>query len=432
MRRIASGMQTLYITLNEKRGIGALMEEKIQVANLRTGMYVTRLDRSWLETPFQFQGFWVKGNADIDMIRRYCAEVYVDLDREPPAEEESGIYFAQTEIPPRVEHAELPSRVLVYSDNSSLEQELPDAIKTKAKLDTLVLEVMQTISHGGQLQIEKLKPALDEMVDSVARNPDAFFWLIRLRQIDAYTYEHAIDTSVLAVAFGRHLGLSRLELNDLAFGGLLFDIGKMRLPDELLSKPGNLTEEEQLSMRRHVDYSVELMLESSGISELAIDMVRNHHERHDGSGYPRQISGTSIPVFARMLSIVDSYNAIIRMRPHRASISAHHAIRQLYKFRGVDFQPELLEQFIQCLGVYPTGTIIEVSSGEVGIVIAQNRSRRLRPRVLRVLDENKAAVARQSIINLADDLPGPDGVPLEVVRAHDIGTFGIDPDAYYL
>jgi len=372
----------------------------------------------------------IRGHSDIDMLRRYSTDVYVDLDRDPPAIEESGMPFDATGAAPVT--VQMPVRSLEYPDQAELEQELPDAIKTKAKLDTLVLEVMHVIRDGGTLQIDKLEPALEEMVDSVVRNPDAFFWLIRLRQIDVYTYEHAIDTSVLAVAFGRHLGLSRTELTDLAVGGLLFDIGKMRLPSSLLNKTSQLTDPENDLMRTHIDHSIDLMEESGGISAAAINMVRNHHERHDGSGYPQGVAGTGIPVFARMLTIVDSYDAIIRMRPNMVSTSAHHAIRMLYEKRDIDFQPELLEQFIQCLGVYPTGTIIELTNGEVGIVVAQNRSRRLRPRILRVLDEEKVAFPRQAIINLSDDLPGLEGKSLEIAGAHNIGTFGIDPEAYYL
>jgi len=273
--------------------------------------------------------------------------------------------------------------------------------------------------------------AVDDMVQSVIRNPDALLWLTKLRSVDTYAYDHAIDTSVLAVMFGRHLGLPQEQLQELGLTGLLFDIGKVKLPPNLLSKPGKLTDEEFALVKQHVDFSIEILNQSSGVSERVINGVRHHHERHDGHGYPHGIHGSDIPIFARIIAIVDCFDAITSPRPYRAAISSHHAIRQMYEWRDTEFQAQLYEQFIQCLGVYPTGTIVELSSGEVAIVVAQNRTRRLRPRVMLILDDEKVALTRNSLLDLKEEMPGPGARPLEIINSHDSGAFGIDPKLYF-
>ncbi len=270
------------------------------------------------------------------------------------------------------------------------------------------------------------------MVESVARNPDAFIWLTQLKDTDIYTYHHSMDVSILAVVMGRHLGLSRLELQDLAIGTLLFDIGKLKLPPKLLNKPGRLTDEEFELIKKHVDYSVEIIERISGITPRALEIARYHHERHNGSGYPEGLQGTQIPVFARIASIVDCYSAITRNRSYSQAISSHEAIKQMYEWGDIDFQMELIEQFIQCLGIYPTGSLVELSTGEIGVILSQNRVRRLRPKVMLILDCNKIAYEHFPIIDLIKDTEDEDGNELDIVAAHEPGSFGIDPKTFYL
>ncbi len=408
------------------------MEKKLTTSELRIGMYVSRVDRPWIETPFLFQGFLIRNDHDIDNLRRYCKYVYVDESKADQGKHEPLLTFGSIPLSEELRAIPgMPSQCIAYEDSAAVEEELPRARQTKQTLGKVLEMLVQDIRVDRKIDTASMKPAVDEMVQSVIRNPDALLWLTKLRSVDTYAYDHAIDTSVLAVMFGRHLGLARDQLQDLGLTGLLFDIGKLKLPPNLLSKPGKLTDDEFALVRKHVDYGIEILSQSSGISPRVIDGVRHHHERHDGSGYPQGLKGSEIPISARIVAIVDCFDAITSTRPFREPISAHHAIRQMYDWRDKEFQAQLYEQFIQCLGVYPTGTIVELSSGEIAIVVAQNRTRRLRPRVMLVLDEQKVALERNSILDLSDDLPGPGQRALEIVNSHDSGAFGIDPRRYF-
>jgi len=409
------------------------MEKKLNTGELEIGMYVSRVDRPWLDTPFMFQGFRIRTDHDIETLDRYCEHVFIDeskVDDQPAYE--PLLTFGTLPLTEEMKAIPgLPKQRVAYADTAPIEKEMSRARDTKHALGLVVENLVGDIQVDKKIDVSTMGTAVDDMVQSVIRNPDALLWLTKLRSVDNYAYDHAIDTSVLAVMFGRHLGLPREQLQELGLTGLLFDIGKIKLPPQLLSKPGKLTDEEFALVKQHVDFSIEILNQSSGVSERVIDGVRHHHERHDGHGYPRGILGGDIPIFARIIAIVDCFDAITSPRPYRSAISSHHAIRQMYEWRDTEFQAPLYEQFIQCLGVYPTGTIVELSSGEVAIVVAQNRTRRLRPRVMLILDDEKVAFTRNSILDLKEEMPGPGERPLEIINSHDSGAFGIDPKLYF-
>lgn len=291
---------------------------------------------------------------------------------------------------------------------------------------------MCDVRDGNPVKMAAVKASVNGMVESILRNPDAFIWLAKLKDKDAYTYIHSIDTCALAIAFGRHLGLPRRELQHLAVGTLLFDLGKMKLPAELLSKPGKLTADEFDLVKQHVQYSVELMSEIKGIDKKSLEVAQTHHERHNGTGYPAGLAGTDIPVFGRIGALVDCYDAITSDRPYARALSQHEAVLKLYEWRDVDFQAEMIEQFIQCLGIYPTGSVVELSTGEVGIVLSQNRIRRLRPKVMVILDKDKVAYDFSPVLDLATETEDQEGNPLSVLQPLESGAYGIDPKDYYL
>ena len=212
----------------------------------------------------------------------------------------------------------------------------------------------------------------------------------------------------------------------------MFDVGKMRLPNELLNKPERVTDEEFEVIKSHVNHSVEIVKETGGFSKEVVSIVASHHERFDGSGYPNGLSGGHIPLLARMAAIVDTYDAITSETMYRTAISAHEAVRRLYEWRGNLFQPELVEQFIQTLGTYPTGSIVELNTGQVAIVISQNRVRRLRPKVMVILDKEKSRCEISPILDMIKETEDEDGNPLEILKVLQPGAYGIDPAQFYL
>jgi len=234
------------------------------------------------------------------------------------------------------------------------------------------------------------------------------------------------------VAFGRHLGFSKPELEDLAVGTLLFDIGKLQLPDGLLKKPGRLTDTEYSLIRRHVQFGAQMVREMKGTNKEIVSIVLHHHERHNGSGYPRGIIGNKIPVNGRIAALVDCYDAITSERAYSSAISSYDAVQMIYEWRDKDFQVDMVEQFIQCIGLYPTGTLVELSTGEVGLVLSQNRVRRLRPKVMLVLDSNKIAYAINPTLDLIEDPEDDEGHVIEIRRPLAPGTYGINAEDFYL
>jgi HD-GYP domain-containing protein (c-di-GMP phosphodiesterase class II) len=226
--------------------------------------------------------------------------------------------------------------------------------------------------------------------------------------------------------------LPKGDLNTLAMGLLLMDIGKMKIPVEVLNKSEPLTEDEFKLVRSHVDYSVEILKKSEGIDVDIINIALTHHERFDGSGYPAGLEGTGTPVYGRMAAIIDCYDAMTSSRPYSKPVSPYAALQEIYNWRNKYFQEELVEQFLQCLGAFPTGTLVEMHSGEVGIVMAQNRTRRMSPKVMLLLDIHKKPLPEYLVIDLMNQPREYNENPLTIVRGLDPGDYGIDPAEFYI
>jgi HD-GYP domain-containing protein (c-di-GMP phosphodiesterase class II) len=228
------------------------------------------------------------------------------------------------------------------------------------------------------------------------------------------------------VALGRQLGLGKPDLRSLGIGGLLFDVGKLNIDRALLTANRPLTGPEYEQVKEHVKMGVKALRNSGVINKDVLEMVAYHHERFDGSGYPFKLSGDKIPVFARIAAIADSYDAMTNNRPYAKAMPPSKAIKLLYEKKNKEFQAELVEEFIQAVGIYPAGSLVELSSGEVAIVVAEYRARRLRPQVMVVLDENKEALIEVVIRDLMIETENPDGSPLEILGSLEPDAYGID------
>lgn len=409
-----------------------VIEQKISVADVKVGMYVSRLDRPWLETRYLFQGFHINSVEDIKELRQHCEYVYVDpqrgettprvmqtLERRKPLDKYAAVFKNATG------HERYPVLTTVKEEIEICRHDRAQALET-------VSNILDDIKTGGAIKVEAVRQAVGGVIASIVRNPDAFFWLTRLKNKDNYAYAHCIDACGLAAAFGRHLGFSKPELEDLAVGCLLFDIGKLQLPDELLKKPGRLTDKEYTLIRRHVEFGAQMVSEMQDGKEQMVEVVWHHHERHNGKGYPRGILGHQIPVNGRIAALVDCYDAITSERAYSPAVSAYDAVQMIYEWRDKDFQADMVEQFIQCIGLYPTGTLVELSTGEVGLVLSQNRVRRLRPTVMLVLDKNKVAYEFHPTLELIDDPVDDNGRIIEIRQPLEPGAYGIHASDFYL
>lgn len=400
-------------------------EIQVTVSELRQGMYVSSLDRPWLETPFMLQGFFIESEDDIDELARHCRYVYIDPERgatpfslrvKPPP------IGRQKSYAPLFPHRNLRS----YDDLSLVEEELETARGVMHQLDDTVQEVFGEFRSRKGLSVNALREAMSPMVESVIRNPDACSWLTRLKHMDDYSYRHSVSCSVWAVAVGRQLGLPRKDLDTLALGASLCDVGKLSIPQELLQRRERLSSAEFETVKRHVDYGLEALTQSGGVNNQVLQMVASHHERHNGSGYPQGLRGEEIPVFARIAAMADCYDAITSLRPYAAPVSPSEAVRQLYEWRDIDFHGALVEAFIQAVGLYPAGTLVELSSGQVGVVVAEYRTRRLRPKVMLLLDADKNPCPSAEILDLLTVNEDGYGRPLQILDSLEPGAYGLD------
>ena len=293
-----------------------------------------------------------------------------------------------------------------------------------------VYNIMDDVRLGRSINTTGAKKIVANMVDSVIRNPDALMCLNQLKNKDEYTALHSLRVCVLALAFGRHLDLTDEELNLLGIGALLHDIGKMKVPNEIINKPGKLTDEEFDLMKSHVPRGVEILEKAHGILPASVDVARFHHERYAGGGYAQGAKGENIGLFGSVGAIVDCYDAITSDRSYHTGMSAHDALKKMYSWRGRDFQPLLVEQFIQCMGIYPIGSVVELNTGGIGVVISINRKRRLKPKVALVLSPDKTPMTPVKVIDLMHQAAEGLDHEVEIRKVLPPGEYGVVPTNY--
>lgn len=431
---------------------------KIDITGLRVGMYVAELDRPWLETPFLFQGFFVRSKNEIDELHDYCKFVYIDLEQslvaanqphatKPPQKTKEAapasrpgrkrgffqwlLQLFGRKQEPTVTTSPAPGEH--YKDTVSVADELVVAKTLHTSSLQCLVDVLNSVRQGATLRVPDLEIVVDGMVDSVLRNSTAMALLVRMQKVDDYTHAHSLATSMWSLIFGRHLGLDRQSLKFLGLGGLLLDVGKTKLPHQLLQTKGQLTDVARSHLRRHVPLGVELLRTTDSIDQRVVDMVATHHERFDGSGYPNGLQGNQVPVFGRIGGIVDSYVAMSSNRPYAAAMSSYDVMREFKSLADKSFQAELVEQFIQAIGIFPAGTLVELSTDEIAVVLKEHRTSRLLPEVAIILDAKRKKLDDFRIVDLADqpeEKLASSGVWIK--RGLNPGEFDINLEDYFL
>lgn len=361
---------------------------EIAVNQLKLGMFVSALDRPWLETPYLIEGVLIKSVEDITELARHCNYVYVDIEKSNP--QSISNYTGQgTKSSSQADAATPFHGKAVYVDRCTAEKELPAAQKAYDTTITLIDEIFECIERNTQLDIFAAQTAVESLRESVLRNADALLLLSRLKHSKQALYDNALKVSVLLLAFGRHLGLPREELSELGLGGLLMDIGKLHLPPELLKKTTALTAKEQEIMQKHVESGEAILARTPNIPEAVAKIVSQHHEREDGDGYPRKLTANQLHNFARMAAIVDSYEDLTTARSGIKGLKPFQIIVELKNSARSGLNSVLVEQFSHCIGMFPVGSLVELNSREVAIILTHNRSQRFHPKVMVILDAKK-------------------------------------------
>jgi HD-GYP domain-containing protein (c-di-GMP phosphodiesterase class II) len=394
---------------------------EIPVEQLTFGMFVSKLDRPWTETPFVFQGFVLKSDKQIDTLKKFCKHVFVD----PEKEERIEVGKVTAEDLAKVRGT------TVYKIAASVEVELPQAQKTYTNTTVVLNELSRAVEVGNSIDSSRSHEAAAQITESVVRNPDAMALLIKLQEKSGATLSRAAEISVMMTIFGRFLQLPQDRLELLGMLGLLQDVGKLKLPAELSAR-GPANDEEMAIYQTHVMHSVRILGDTPGIPQELPGLASLHHERYDGSGYPRGLRGDAIALPGSIAAIVDAFDTLTAPKPFGENLSPAKALSEIYKGRGTRFHPALAEQFIQCIGIYPVGGIVELNSGEVAIVIAQNMVRRLQPRIMVVKDAKGNPMTPYKVLDLMKEPKFRPDEPYRIQRSLEYDSVQVDPREMFL
>ena len=427
---------------------------EVNSEDLKLGMYVSALDRPWLESTFLFQGFLISDPDDIEEVKSQTEYVFVDaLQTDASVDLQSAVLKRQKSNPdsgpgvetvfeqpnrarpkkPQPKKAPLEKKTTAYTSVAELRRELGQAKEDHQEASVLIQEVMETLRAGGKLNVKTAQKAIEPIVESVMRNESAMSWLVRIRQDSEYLYRHSVSSAVWATGMASHMGMPKEDVTSIGLGAMLLDVGKTKLPRRLLVKPESLSADEMVIAREHVEHGLKILGEAKGIDEKVKLMVRTHHERHDGAGYPAGMSGLDIPVVGRIAGIVDYYDAVTSDRPYATAQSSYDCLREMNRRADIDFQKEMLEQFIQSIGFFPPGTLVQLSDGSVAVVVAQNRRHRLMPEVMIVKDPDHNDCSDFRLVDLQMDVASEfTNETLFIDKGLEPGSFGIDPAEFFL
>lgn len=434
----------------------------IDSSDASIGMYVSMLDRPWLETPFVFQGFTIKDRTETELLQSYCSVVYIDVqrsgltrlqvnnllasspNRDRPAmdrsrkKKSSGKWFRRMRNLLlrlgflRERKVELEPGQDGYNTTSTMRGEARKALAAYQALSSQYREIAKFVDRNGCLPTGILRKAVQPLIESILRNPDAMAWTIFSRRDGGQGLSRAVATSAWCVMFGRHLGFDRDGLTDLAVGGLLLDVGNLRVPAELLNVEGELTQQQRSTLSKHVEHGLKILDGYRRLSKNIRDMVEYHHERADGSGYPRGLQGNKIPIYGRIAAIADCYDAMTTTNAYSPAYGAFDVARSMHDMRGKQFAAEVVEQFLCTVGMFPTASVVELNNGMIGLVLEQNRDNALRPKVMVLLEKDHSRLSKPKIMEMRDlPLDATHARAVWITKGHEHGAFGIDPKDFF-
>ncbi|MEZ5615549.1 MAG: HD-GYP domain-containing protein [Rhodocyclaceae bacterium] len=360
--------------------------KKISSAHLKPGMFIHDLNCGWMDHPFLSTRFKLESERDLVKIHEACIrEVYVDT--------ELGLDVADAPTAGEVDRdldEEMQRAVEKRPEpRASTQEELARAHKIHTEANQIMRNIMSDVRLGKQVQVEQIEPMVDKMAGSILRNSGALISLNRIKNKDEYTFQHSVSVATLLMAFCRGLHLDEETIRQAGIGGMVHDVGKMQTPDKILNKPGKLSDEEFAVMRHHVVASREILEVTPNISQTALQVAAQHHERYDGSGYPNRLKGDEISRIGQMAAIIDVYDAITSDRVYHKGMAPTEALRKLFEWSKFHFNPELVHAFARVVGIYPVGTLVRLESQRLAVVVEQREASMLQPLVRVVFDARR-------------------------------------------
>lgn len=376
------------------------MIKKIAVSDLCPDMYIHDLNCDWMEHNFLRNRFLVKSQRQIDeIIAVGMHHVYIDTDRGLDVKGAPTVDEVRQKLDGEMDNLG-KSLKRTAPRHVSVQEELVKARRIFTEANAIVNSVLLDCRMGKQVEVEKLQPVIVSITDSIFRNPDAIISLLKIKQADKYTFQHSVAVSTLLISFCRAMEVDRRTVELVGMGGLLHDIGKMKVPDHILNKPGKLTESEFELMKKHVIYGRQILKQTGGLSPISISIAAEHHERYDGSGYPMGLQGEEISLYGQMAAIVDVYDALTSNRIYHNGMEPTEVLKKMLEWSEHHFNTELVHHFIRTIGIYPVGTLVRLESGYLAVVVEQNHNDLLHPKVRVFFNANSKSYVSPRDIDL--------------------------------
>jgi HD-GYP domain-containing protein (c-di-GMP phosphodiesterase class II) len=403
--------------------------KKIGVRELRVGMFIHDLSCNWMDHPFVRSRLLLTTEDEIrKIIDAGIHEVYIDTSKgldathAPTAEEVRHVL--------EKEMVEIARREPAPVIRVSVADELARAAQVKNQAHQLVRTVMHDARLGKAIELDQVEPVVQNITESILRNPGALTGLLRIKNKDDYTFLHSVSVCTLLVAFCRSAGMDAESTRQAGLGGLLHDTGKALVPDEVLNKPGRLTDAEFDIIRRHPKDGHDILLKTPGVGDIPLDITLHHHERMDGSGYPDKLPGDRISTMAQMAAIVDVYDAITADRCYHKGLPAAEALRKIFEWSKFHFNPQQVQSFMRCVGIYPVGTLVLLESGRLGVVVEPHETNLLSPKVNVFFSTKSNTYIKPAQVDLSKPLGMGGGDKIQSYQSAE--KWRVDPMKFFL
>lgn len=378
------------------------MLKTIKVKEVRLGMYIHELKGQWMDHPFWRSKFVLKDPEDLQkLLASRIQEVVIDISQgldvakakktlsEPPpqpalSDKELVMLELDGPAPSPPPASPDPNR----HTPTTIDAEREQAVKIIASSRKAINSMFQDLRLGKAIEAEAVMPIVEEISDSVTRNSHALISLVRLKTVDDYTYMHSVAVCALMAALAKELKLSEAEIRKAGLAGLMHDMGKAAIPLDILNKPGALSDQEFDIVRQHPQLGYDMLLKANVADEVTLDVCLHHHEKMDGSGYPKRLSGDRISIFAKMGAICDVYDAVTSTRSYKPAWEPGMALKRMASWAG-HFDPVIFKAFVKSLGIYPVGTVVMLKSGRLAVVVRQSPDSLLKP-VVKVFFSTKS------------------------------------------
>jgi len=401
------------------------MIKRVKVTDLKLGMYIHDLNCGWMDHGFLRTRFMLRKEEDLQkLLTSKVVEVDIDTVRGIDVSDGEAHPEVETSLEHRIQETTARSHNLPAKTTHA--EELSIAQDIQAEASEVITGMMADIRLGKQVEVERVSPVVAQITESILRNPGTLMSLCRMKEGDTYTFQHCVSVATLLVAFCRYMGMEKEQLIEAGIGGMLHDVGKMRVPDHILNKPGKLTDPEFEIMKSHVALGLETLRQTPGISPFIMQIAGEHHERFDGSGYPNGRRGAEISLVGRMAAVVDVYDAITSNRVYHRGMEPALALKKLFEWSEYHFDPELVQHFIQAIGIYPVGSLVRLDSQRLGVVVEQGEKGLLFPIVRVVYDAKR----RKKIDPIDIDLSHPQESDDHILNNEQPEDWGINPFDY--